>query len=166
MRKGMAVVGAAIVLAGCGGGAAADMRDQATIDAANQYQKLSDAHETAMARANDQLKTVKSFDDKVAGFFQIELDAEKAFDAGIQNIAFPNKIQADGKIMLQAGQQLETALPILAAEAKAGSLTASSDDMKQWGIGIDTWKQADAKMRRDLGLSVPAYDTVSPSPSS
>lgn len=166
MRKGMAVVGAAIVLAGCGGGSATDTRDQATIDAANQYQKVSDAHETAMGRANDQLKTVKSFDDKVAGFFQIELDAEKAFDASLQNIAFPDPVQADGKIMLHAGQQLETALPVLIVEAQAGNLTANSDDMKQWGIGIDTWKQADAKMRRDLGLSVPAYDTVSASPSS
>ena len=139
-------------MAGCGGGSATDTRDQATIGAANQYQKLSDAHETAMGRANDQLKTVKSFDDKVAGFFQIELDAEKAFDASLQNIAFPDPVQADGKIMLQAGQQLETALPVLIVEAQVGNLTANSDDMKQWGIGIDT-RSSSASLAMAIGRS-------------
>jgi hypothetical protein len=165
MRKEIAAVAAAIVLAACASGAASDTRDQETIDAANQFQKLSDAHSAAMGRANDQLNTVKSFDEKVAAFFHTELDAEKAFDAGLANIPFPSQFQSDGRVMLEAGQQLEKALPILIVEAQAGQLTAGSDDMKQWGVGIDTWKQADAKMRHDLGLTVPAYDAVSPSPS-
>lgn len=153
----------ALLLVGCG--SASTSVDPSTQAAADQYQKLSDSHEAAIARANQQLHTVKSFDEKIAAFFKIELDAEAAFDKGLKEIPLPDRFQEDGRVMLAAGQQLEAALPILIAEAEAGTLTSTSDDIRQWGVGIDTWKQADAKLRRDLGLPVPAYDTVTPTPS-
>lgn len=157
------VLALAVILSACG--AISPAADPATQAAADQYQKLSDAHADAMGRANDQLQTVKSFDDKIAAFFKVELDAEAAFDKGLQEIPFPDKVQSDGQVMLPAGKQLETALPVLIAEAQVGTLTNTSDDIRQWGVGIDTWKQADAKLRRDLGLPVPAYDSVTPTTS-
>lgn len=152
-----------VVLSACN--ASSPAADSATLAAASQFQKLSDARADAMGRANDQRHTVKSFDEKIAAFFKVELDAEAAFDKGLKEIPFPDRIQEDARVMLAAGQQLETALPVLIAEAQAGALTSTSDDFRQWNVGIDTWKQADAKLRRDLGLPVPAYDTVTRKPS-
>ncbi len=138
-----------MLLAGCG--SESGTSDPELVKTANQYRQIADTWATSVGKAQDQLHTVKPDDAKLGGVFLSLADAEKTFLTALENIPFPDKVQADGKAMDNASRLLYKDELLVIADLGGG--TSFDSDFKNWSTDWDARLAADKLLKKDLSIT-------------